>query len=104
MMRFGQRGRLKPEKAEEYKQLHANAWPDVLKTITACNLQNYSIFIDGLDVFSYFEYTGEDYEADMKLMEQDPVTQQWWKHTKPCFEGHEQQVYYKDMESIFYHE
>ena len=53
---FGQIGRLKKEKIEEYKTLHAAVWPDVLKTITECNLENYSIFIKGDLVFSYFEY------------------------------------------------
>ena len=104
MIRFGQLGKLKPEKIEEYVHLHANTWPDVLKTITECNLQNYSIFLQGDLVFSYYEYTGEDYEADMKKMEQCPVTQEWWKHTKPCFVGHDQGVYYEDLEEIFYYE
>ena len=39
----GQLGRLKSEKIEEYGALHANPWPDVLKTIHECNLRNYSI-------------------------------------------------------------
>jgi L-rhamnose mutarotase len=33
------------EKAEEYKALHAAAWPGVLETITACNVRNFSIFL-----------------------------------------------------------
>ena len=41
--RFGQVGRLKPEKRDEYVRLHAAVWPDVLKMITACNLENYSV-------------------------------------------------------------
>ena len=65
-IRFGQLGLLKPEKAEEYTALHANPWPGVLKTITDCNLRNYSIFRHGLQVFAYFEYVGEDYDADME--------------------------------------
>ena len=100
--RFCQRGLLKPEKVEEYRALHAAAWPDVLKTIRECNLQNYSISILGEMVVAYFEYTGEDYEADMRKMEADPVTQEWWKHTKPCFARHDEGVYYEDMEEIFY--
>ena len=99
--RFCQRGFLKPE-VEEYRALHAAAWPDVLKTIRECNLQNYSISILGEMVVAYFEYTGEDYEADMRKMEADPVTQEWWKHTKPCFARHDEGVYYEDMEEIFY--
>ena len=81
MVRFGELGQLKPEKIEEYCALHANPWPEVLKTITDCNLRNYSIFLQGDKVFAYFEYVGEDYEADMEKMAADPVTQDWWKCT-----------------------
>lgn len=105
-IRFGQLGLLKPEKAEEYTALHANPWPGVLKTITDCNLRNYSIFRHGLQVFAYFEYVGEDYDADMEKMAQDPVTQQWWTHTKPCFQSYAVDPgseFYHDMTTIFYH-
>ena len=104
---FGQVGRLKPEKIDEYCSLHANPWPEVLKTITDCNLRNYSIFRHGELVFAYFEYVGDDYDADMKKMEADPVTQQWWTHTKPCFEKYAMSpvsAFYHDMEHIFYYE
>ena len=65
MMYFGQIGRLKPDKIEEYRTLHAAAWPGVLRTIQNCHLHRYSIFLEGDTVFSYFEYDGENYEADM---------------------------------------
>ncbi len=100
--RFCQRAWLKPEKVEEYRRLHANAWPGVLKTIEDCNLRNY--YIDILDdlVVSTFEYIGEDFESDMAKMEADPVTREWWTHTKPCFLRHEEGVYYEDMTQIFH--
>lgn len=50
---FGQLGRLKPEKIEEYEALHAAPWPEVLQTIHDCNLRNYSIFREGEQVFAY---------------------------------------------------
>lgn len=103
---FGQIGRLKPEKVDAYCKLHADAWPDVKKTITACHLQNYSIFLHGDLVFAYFEYTGENYGADMEKMAKDPVTQAWWKRTKPCFETYAmdpRSEFYHDMKQIFYH-
>lgn len=102
--RFCQRAFLKPEKIEEYRALHANVWPDVLRTIKECNLQNYSISIMGDMVVSYFEYTGTDFEADMAKMDADPITLEWWKHTKPCFARHDEGVYYEDLEEIFYYE
>jgi len=102
MRRFGQHASLKPECVEQYKQLHAAVWPDVLSTITKCNLRNYSIYIRGTELFAYFEYIGDDFEADMALMEADPITQEWWTHTKPCFEQHEKTIYYTDLEEIFH--
>lgn len=70
--RFCQRAFLKPEKVEHYRQLHAATWPEVLRTIGECNLRNYSISLLGNMVVAYFEYVGEDYEADMRKMEADP--------------------------------
>ena len=100
--RFCQRAWLKPEKVEEYRRLHADTWPGVLKTIEECNLRNYHIDLLGTLVVATFEYVGEDYDADMRRMEADPVTQEWWKHTKPCFRDHDKAVYYEDMEEIFF--
>lgn len=104
-MIFGQLGKLKADKIDEYCKLHADTWPGVLKTISECNLENYSIFLHGDMVFAYFEYTGEDYDADMAKMARDPVTQEWWKHTKPCFEKFAvaESEFYHDMKQIFYH-
>ncbi|WP_342331238.1 L-rhamnose mutarotase [Pedobacter sp. FW305-3-2-15-E-R2A2] len=86
--RFGSVTGLKPEKLEHYKRLHANAWPAVLKKIKECNIRNYSIYLQKIGeayyLFSYFEYTGANFDADMKKMADDPETQRWWKETDPC--------------------
>ncbi|MCC6694481.1 MAG: L-rhamnose mutarotase [Candidatus Hydrogenedentes bacterium] len=89
MQRFGSVIGLKAEKLDYYKELHANAWPEVLKMIKDCNIRNYSIYLHKLDdgnyyLFSYFEYTGDDFKADMAKMAADPMTQKWWKETDPC--------------------
>ena len=79
---------LKPEKAAYYEQLHANPRPLVNKMIKDCHIQNFSIYkreIEGkLYLFAYLEYTGKDFDADMKKMAADPETQSWWKETDPC--------------------
>lgn len=75
---------LRPEKAQEYLALHAAVWPEVQRRIRDSNITNYSIFLcDGL-LFAYYEYVGDDYEADMAAIAADEVTQQWWKLTDPC--------------------
>jgi len=60
MQRFASTLRLRPESEAMYKEYHRSVWPDVLRTITECNIRNYSIFLrDGI-LFSYFEYAGDD--------------------------------------------
>lgn len=66
-----------------YERYHAAVWPDVLKTIYDCNVRNYSIYRFGELLFSYFEYIGADFEADMEKMGLDPKTIEWWAVMKP---------------------
>lgn len=65
MKRYGSVIRIRPEKLEEYKRLHAEVWPGVRKMIAECGLRNYSIYYKDGYLFSYYEYVGDDYEADM---------------------------------------
>jgi L-rhamnose mutarotase len=82
--RFAAVLRLRPEKEAEYRALHADAWPGVLDALRAAHVGNYSIFLrDGL-LFSYLEYTGEDYETDMARIAADETTRRWWALTDPC--------------------
>ena len=77
---------LRPGKEAEYRDLHKAVWPRVLERMQLSNVQNFSIFLrDGL-LFSYFEYAGDDFEADMAALAADPVSQRWWKLTEPCQE------------------
>jgi L-rhamnose mutarotase len=79
---------LKADKAARYEYLHAHVWPGVNKMIKECHIQNFSIHesrINGqLYLFAYLEYTGTNFDADMKKMAGDPMTQSWWKQTDPC--------------------
>ena len=83
MQRFGMVIKVRPEKLEEYKRLHAAVWPDVLRMISECSIRNYSIHHKDDLLFSYFEYHGDDFEADMAKMAADPATQRWWDVCKP---------------------
>lgn len=88
MKRYGQVIRLRPEMEEAYRRLHANPWPCVLEMIHRCNIRNYSIFLLGNHtLFAYFEYSGDDFEGDMRRMAEDECTRRWWKETAPCQES-----------------
>ena len=105
MKRYGSVIRVWPEKLDEYKKLHAAVWPDVLKMITACNIHDYSIYHKDGWLFSYFEYTGTDFKADMAKMAADPLTQKWWDVCKPCqapLATRKPDEWWADMEQVFH--
>ncbi len=102
MKRFIMHSYLKPEKVRDYIELHAHPWPELIDLITKCNIHNYSISIRGTELYTYYEYTGESYEADMAIMDASPVMLKWWKLSKPCFLFHEEETYYDDLREIFY--
>jgi L-rhamnose mutarotase len=108
--RYGSVIGLKADKIDYYKKLHAETWPEVLKMIEDCNIRNYSIYLHQLDddkyyLFSYFEYVGEDFEADMAKMAADPMTQKWWKETDPCqfaVKHRKEGEWWASMEEVFH--
>jgi len=108
--RYGQVIGIKPDKIEEYKRLHADVWPGVLKTIRACNIRNYSIYLGQLEedkyyLFSYFEYIGEDFKADMAKMARDETTKKWWTYTDPLQQPiptRKEGEWWANMEEVFH--
>ncbi len=105
MKRYGQVIRLKPGVLEEYARYHAKVWPEVLATIKACNIRNYSIYHRDGVLFAYFEYVGKDFDADMAKMAADPMTQKWWAIMKPLqdpFPNRAEGEWWSDMKEVFH--
>jgi L-rhamnose mutarotase len=105
MTRYAMVIRVRPEKFAEYKKLHSAVWPDVLDMIKKCNIRNYSIYHKDGWLFSYFEYHGENFEADMAKMAADPTTQKWWDLCKPCHQPLETRAegeWWANMEEVFH--
>ena len=90
--RYGSVIGLKADKIDQYKKLHAAIWPEVAKAVKEANLRNYSIYLrkmpDGKHyLFSYFEYAGKDFNADMARLAVNPEVKRWWKVTDACQEA-----------------
>ena len=110
MGRYGSVIELREDKIDEYKRLHAEVWPGVLAMIAECNIHNYSIYLRRLPdgkhyLFSYFEYTGTNFEVDMARMAADPTTQKWWDVCKPChvpLPDRGEGQWWADMEEVFH--
>ncbi len=74
---------LKKEFEDRYITLHKHTFPGVLDCIHRSNICDYSIFLHNGTLFSHMVYSGNNFEADMALMDTDTTTQEWWKLTDP---------------------
>jgi len=110
VQRYGSVIGVKEEMLEKYKELHANPWPEINAKLKDVNIRNYSIYLtqfpDGkYYLFSYFEYVGNDFTADMKRMGDDPKTKEWWIETDPCqipLENRPEGQFWKSMEEVYH--
>ena len=73
--------------------------------IKECHLRNYSIYQRGEYMFATYEYDGDDFEADMKKIADDPATQHWWSLVKPLMEplpDRKEGEFWAGMEEIYH--
>jgi L-rhamnose mutarotase len=102
---------LKAEAVARYEELHANIWPAVKERMTECHFRNFSIYKakikGGYYLFAHFEYTGTDFEGDMKRVSEHPETREWWKETDPCQaplpEAMLQGKIWTELEKVYFH-
>ena len=107
MKRMGMMIGLDPAQAAEYRRLHADVWPDVLAQLSRSNVRNYTIFWNEAEatLFGYWEYHGDDFEADAAKMAADPETQRWWDVCMPCqapLETRKEGEWWAMMEDVFH--
>ncbi len=107
MQRMGLVIGIDPDRIDEYKKLHAEAWEGVLDRLRASNITNYSIFLRQPEnlMFSYWEYVGTDFEADNAAIAADPITRDWWAICGPMqrpLESRAEGEWWAGMEEVFH--
>jgi L-rhamnose mutarotase len=105
MKRYGMVIGLNPEAEQKYREHHAAVWSGVLAMIHQCNIRNYSIYLKDGMLFSYFEYHGADFAADMAKMAADKTTQEWWAVMMPMqspLATRKEGEWWADMEEVFH--
>jgi len=79
--------KLRPDKVEQYKALHADSNPGVRDLLTKYHMHNFSIFLqkigDEYYEFGYYEYTGNNFKADMAKLDAEPRNKKWLEVTDP---------------------
>ena len=104
MIRKGMVRAIKPEYIKEYKKTHSDVWPEILERITNCKIKNYSVFAQDDRLFSFFEYYGENFEEDTKLMRENSIFQKWEKvheHMFMSLENKNKDEGWIELEEVF---
>ncbi len=92
MKRIGMVAKIKKEKVEEYKSLHADDNSGVRHLLSKYNMRNFSIYMIQLAdgewyEFGYYEYWGNDLEGDMAKLDAEPENAKWLEMCDPMQEG-----------------
>jgi len=92
MERYAWSAKVVAGKEEEYKKRHKEIWPELVKVLKDAGIVNYSIWMDGNNLFGYYEcekgasFATEyqknslvvdkwnEFMKDVLIMEMDPVT------------------------------
>lgn len=106
MQRMGLVIGIDPARIDEYKRLHAETWEGVLDRLRASNITNYTIFLREPEnlLFSYWEYLGENFEADNAAIAADSTTREWWAICGPMqrpLESRGEGEWWAGMEEVF---
>lgn len=74
---------IRAEDIDEYKRLHADNNPGNRDLSEKYHMRNFSIFLTEINSrwyeFGYYEYTGVDFDADMKALAKEPRNIAWLK-------------------------
>ena len=104
MKKIGQICGITAENAKKYIEYHNNIPKEIRDLIRECNIRNYSIFYRNGVLFSYYEYVGDDYSADMQKMADNADNQKWWDLVKPIMSplpDKAEDEFWADMDLIF---
>jgi L-rhamnose mutarotase len=104
--RVGMVTQLRADKIEEYKRLHADSNPGVRDLLTKYHMRNFSIYLQKIDgkwyEFGYYEYTGNNLEADMATMAKEPRTIEWLKLCDPMQKPLPGSKSWTNMQRVYY--
>jgi L-rhamnose mutarotase len=85
MQHFATFMRLKPGTEMRYREEHRNIWPEVKAGISRFGFHNYSIFIHGQELYSFFEV--DNLERATSMAVKDPDNQRWQAHMRDFFDA-----------------
>jgi L-rhamnose mutarotase len=67
--------RVKPDRIEEYVEVHRSVWPEMVGALRAAGIHNYTIFRTGNEMFGYFE--ADDLDQAERYLGAQEVSGRW---------------------------
>ncbi len=104
MQRIAFRLKVRDGQEQEYKRTHRNVWPEMLQALKRAGISNYSIFMDGRDLFLYLEIDA-DFEKAWRELSQTEISRKWQEYMSPILEpaeGLEPGEAPRGMEEVFH--
>ena len=97
-----------PAHIEEYKRLHADGNPGVRDLLNKYHMHNFSIFLTKIEdrwyEFGYYEYRGDDFEADMAALAKEPRNIEWLKICDPMQILLSGEKGWREMERVYFNQ
>lgn len=82
------RAKVRPGMKEEYKRRHDEIWDEMVMALKDAGICNYTIWMDGDELFGYYECEkGVDYA--LSYQQENPVVQKWEKSMEPVMQKYE---------------
>ena len=72
---------VRPGYEEEYRRRHEEIWPEMVETLHAAGVSNYSIFRHGLTLFGYFET--DDIDRTREYLASNETNRRWSEWMDP---------------------
>jgi L-rhamnose mutarotase len=76
---------VRPGYEEEYVRRHREIWPEMVESLGAAGINNYSIFRHGLTLFGYFET--DDIDKTREYLANDETNRRWSEWMDPIMKG-----------------
>ena len=105
--RIGMVIKIDSSRVKEYLALHADFNPGVRGLLEKYHMKDFSIFMTKLDdgnyyEFGYYEYTGNNYEADMAALDAEPRNKAWLRICNPMQIPLKGETSWEKMEQVYF--
>ena len=98
--RVGRRTRVKPGAVAAYRDWHNRVWPEITALTRAAGIRNYSIYMDGVHLFSYFEV--EDFDGAIAFLSQSEVSDRWQALMAPFMDADSAEAPWVVLDEVYH--